>query len=426
MTEQFPGSVDRPPLEDLLKLCEQFNAELEAGNHPRIETFLKRSDPAERDDLLRYLIALEVGWNQSAGHTPRAEPYRSRFPKHLTIVEDVFSGRDREIWKRWSESEDKPAWPTAQVFRPHLLQRLRQRSRTPLRLHERQTKQANPVDDTSDPTISGSAIQSIVTRHQTRNGVQTFGTFVDRVYREGLRDHTRREMIARLIDICREVAQQHQIGQTHGAIHPDAIVLQPGSHAYLTGWNFPTGSELPVTLDQSSDPRPATASMASPNLETTEQDRKKWEKRDRECLAALLIFTQRGHWVEPEQFKSATISDRGDSGTLDDEYEQDGLLRLGYRVLSLETDQSIESVEDLIQQLRDWLDRQEHRRIQDDNRTDESPWNRPVSERPVLVIALIVLVHLSIAILWSTLENHFYGSSKVGLNQHDLNHPSHE
>jgi serine/threonine-protein kinase len=61
--------------------CNSFEQAWQAGARPRIEDYLDRVAEAERNDLLRELIALEMDYRQKAGEDAHPEDYQGRFPE---------------------------------------------------------------------------------------------------------------------------------------------------------------------------------------------------------------------------------------------------------------------------------------------------------------------------------------------------------
>jgi serine/threonine protein kinase len=70
--------------------CERFEAAWRAGERPKIEDCLEGTDEADRADLLRELIALEVELRCGAGERPTVEEYRARFSDRAGLVDRVF------------------------------------------------------------------------------------------------------------------------------------------------------------------------------------------------------------------------------------------------------------------------------------------------------------------------------------------------
>jgi serine/threonine protein kinase len=87
MTNESRVSTDALPpslVERLDEVCDRFEAAWKCtkakDQPPRIEDFLGTVPEPERSILLRELIALDVAYRQRAGHQPKEEEYRARFP----------------------------------------------------------------------------------------------------------------------------------------------------------------------------------------------------------------------------------------------------------------------------------------------------------------------------------------------------------
>jgi serine/threonine protein kinase/tetratricopeptide (TPR) repeat protein len=70
--------------------CDRFKDAWREGREPRIEDFVTVGEGLERPELLRELIALEIGLRKSRGETPTPQEYRLRFPSEASLVAAAF------------------------------------------------------------------------------------------------------------------------------------------------------------------------------------------------------------------------------------------------------------------------------------------------------------------------------------------------
>ena len=68
------------PLTCVVDACEQFEAEWRDGHCPRIEAYLESAPSAQRERLLKELLAIEVELRIEHGENPTPNQFRSRYP----------------------------------------------------------------------------------------------------------------------------------------------------------------------------------------------------------------------------------------------------------------------------------------------------------------------------------------------------------
>ncbi len=83
-------SLPLPALERIDNRCLEFEAAWKAGEAPRIEDYLGDAQGAERGELLRQLLLLDLDYRRLQAEEPTVEEYRGRFSDDGEIVADVF------------------------------------------------------------------------------------------------------------------------------------------------------------------------------------------------------------------------------------------------------------------------------------------------------------------------------------------------
>ncbi len=102
------SSFEDAGLSGVVAACERFEAESRAGGDPRIADFLEDVAPAQRDRLLRELLAIEIELRAERGESPTPRDFLDRYPDWSTAIADVFS---RETFE--SRHTEHPPDPTA-------------------------------------------------------------------------------------------------------------------------------------------------------------------------------------------------------------------------------------------------------------------------------------------------------------------------
>ncbi len=95
---------------DIDRVCDRFEAEWKAGARPLIEAYLGPAPEAQRDGLLRELLALEVEYRLRAGERPLLADYLQCFPDRRDAVQAVFSKAAPELPPRPAGAADVAAW----------------------------------------------------------------------------------------------------------------------------------------------------------------------------------------------------------------------------------------------------------------------------------------------------------------------------
>ena len=79
-----------PALERIDRACLEFEGAWKAGQAPRIEEYLGQAEGAERSQLLRELLLLELDYRSRSDERPTPDEYQARFPQDSQLVSDVF------------------------------------------------------------------------------------------------------------------------------------------------------------------------------------------------------------------------------------------------------------------------------------------------------------------------------------------------
>lgn len=86
------SSPDLSLAERIDSVCDHFEQDFRAGQHPAIEIYCADATEAVRPALFRALLELEIELRQKAGETPQAAEYEARFPAVSDTIRAVFEG----------------------------------------------------------------------------------------------------------------------------------------------------------------------------------------------------------------------------------------------------------------------------------------------------------------------------------------------
>jgi hypothetical protein len=89
-------SLPVPALERIEKVCHRFEAAWKQGDKPRIEEYLDAAQGAERGELLRELLLLDLDYCNRSGQQPTADEYQARFPQDSQLIREVFDRRSAD------------------------------------------------------------------------------------------------------------------------------------------------------------------------------------------------------------------------------------------------------------------------------------------------------------------------------------------
>jgi hypothetical protein len=93
MNGDSPGQESSLPLDALARIdqvCLRFEAAWKSGERAQIEDFLGDSQEAERSNLLRELLLLELYYRRQNGEKPTPMEYNRRFAGHAELINAVF------------------------------------------------------------------------------------------------------------------------------------------------------------------------------------------------------------------------------------------------------------------------------------------------------------------------------------------------
>ena len=86
-------------------LCDEFEQQFQAGQHPSIESFLSRTEPDRQAALFPELLKVELWWRRDRGESPSLDEYQTRFPQHKSLLSTAFQPE---------KPQDAPTLPPAE------------------------------------------------------------------------------------------------------------------------------------------------------------------------------------------------------------------------------------------------------------------------------------------------------------------------
>ena len=92
-------------LEQIIEVCDRFEAAWRSGQQPRIEHYLAGNPELDRSELLRHLLGVELELAREGGRTANPAEYQARFPGFEEQIRTVFE-------EGLNEEPDKPLTPT--------------------------------------------------------------------------------------------------------------------------------------------------------------------------------------------------------------------------------------------------------------------------------------------------------------------------
>src|SRR5215475_4280578 len=85
-TTDSQGQHSLATLKRLDEVCAAYETAWQAGEKPRLETYVGGAVEPDRTLLLRELLKLEIELRKTAGQTVTAAEYYSRFPEHTPLI----------------------------------------------------------------------------------------------------------------------------------------------------------------------------------------------------------------------------------------------------------------------------------------------------------------------------------------------------
>ena len=89
------------------QICDEFEAAWKAGQHPKLESFLRLANARLHEVLLSQLLPLELEYRWRAGEMPRPAEYEMRFPSVTNIDEQIAAAR-REAFNLYASDQLLP------------------------------------------------------------------------------------------------------------------------------------------------------------------------------------------------------------------------------------------------------------------------------------------------------------------------------
>jgi serine/threonine-protein kinase len=96
-------------------ICDELEQEYRTGRRPRIEDYLDRVGPEQRQHLLRELLAVELDYRLQRGERPGAAEYQQRFPGCDTAIADALG---RPSTRTVGPSPPLPPFPARALLAP--------------------------------------------------------------------------------------------------------------------------------------------------------------------------------------------------------------------------------------------------------------------------------------------------------------------
>ena len=124
------GDPTEAEFEQIVKVCDGFEAQWRRGERPRIEVFLARNPSLPRPALFRELLALELELARAEGSAPTADEYRARFSEWLVMDSRGEKSLLDDLLIRCEELNDQGRPVTIEdlcVEHPELVKELRRR-----------------------------------------------------------------------------------------------------------------------------------------------------------------------------------------------------------------------------------------------------------------------------------------------------------
>jgi eukaryotic-like serine/threonine-protein kinase len=296
------------------EVCVRFEADWQAGLHPRIEAHLPaESSHSERDGLLRELIRLEVALLADDGSPARREEYDARFPDdpgavaggfrtgpeeaasafpslgsgaladsfREALASEEFDGRSAEAGPRFTKRRDhaRGGLGVVEVWFDHELNR----EVAVKRIHEHKADDpASRARFLQEGEITGNLehpgivpvyargrdadgrpyyVMRFVRGESLKDAIAAFHgreALADR----GTRDLALRKLLSRLLDVCNAIEYAHSKGILHRDLKPSNVMLGPYGETLVVDWGLAKVLSRPENGDSATEPARGPSSWA--------------------------------------------------------------------------------------------------------------------------------------------------------------------
>jgi eukaryotic-like serine/threonine-protein kinase len=284
------GDPRAAEFEQVVKVCDSFEAEWRQGHQPRIEEFLARNPSVSAVDLFRELLALELELARASESVPTVDEYRARFPDRIELLDAVFA----EAASRAGINQPRPGRSRAEVG-PILASGAGERFRI-LRFHregglgrvylardEELGREVALKEIRPDKAAEADLRSRFVLEAEINGGLEhpgivpvyslgahddgrpfyamrfvegdSFKETIDSYHKECPRpDPTAvefRKLLGRFIDVCEAIAFAHSKGVLHRDLKPHNVMLGRFGETLLIDWGLAkaTGRREPGNLD---------------------------------------------------------------------------------------------------------------------------------------------------------------------------------
>jgi serine/threonine protein kinase len=119
LSRVIASRIEGEALLRILRAVEQFEDALKCGASPRPEDYLYGTAGAERDELLRQLLGVELDYRRRRGESPTPVDYLRRFPEGAEVVRDAFE-QPTISYSAGSNRDQPPPSPLPELVPPRI------------------------------------------------------------------------------------------------------------------------------------------------------------------------------------------------------------------------------------------------------------------------------------------------------------------
>jgi serine/threonine protein kinase/tetratricopeptide (TPR) repeat protein len=237
--------------------CDQFEANLKAGQAPSIEEALAALPEDGRAALFRDLLVLELAHRRRLGESPMTDEYLARFPLYAGEVVGTFEGQRFQLLRFHAAGGLGEVYLAydRELNREVALKQIQERHASETRSLGRFVREAEitgrlqhpgivpvyssgrwPEDDRpyyAMRFIDGETLKAAIARFHAKGGP---------VPGEGARSDAFRNLLERFIDVCEAVAYAHSEGVLHRDLKPDNVMLGGYGETLIIDWGFAKAS----------------------------------------------------------------------------------------------------------------------------------------------------------------------------------------